>query len=190
MKIPAILFAGGKSSRMGRDKALLPFGEASSLASYQYQWLSLVFDSVYLSAKNNKFDFDCEVIEDKYEESSPLIGLISAFETLEVESIFVLSVDTPFVNTYIIERLIEANHKGLDCIIAQSPRGLQPLCGIYKRSIYPLLKQQQQDNNHRLQSLIKKANTHSIAFEEDRLFMNLNYKEEYEEALRVVKLLR
>jgi molybdopterin-guanine dinucleotide biosynthesis protein A len=175
---------------MGRDKALLSFGNASSLAEYQYQRLSSIFDSVYISAKEDKFDFECKLIEDVYEESSPLVGLISAFETLEVQSIFVLSVDTPFVNKIIINRLIKADKKDLDCIIAQSPRGLQPLCGMYKRSIYPLLKQQYQDNNHKLQDLLKSANTHIIDFEEDKNFMNLNYKKEYEEALEVVKLLR
>jgi molybdopterin-guanine dinucleotide biosynthesis protein A len=43
-----VIFAGGKSSRMGEDKSLLPFGTFSSLAEYQYNRLSNIFDIVYI----------------------------------------------------------------------------------------------------------------------------------------------
>ncbi|HEY9190437.1 MAG TPA: NTP transferase domain-containing protein, partial [Sulfurovum sp.] len=69
--IPAVIIAGGKSSRMGEDKALLPFGPYRSLAEFQYHRLSSLFETVYISAKKHKFDFSCRVIEDIHQESSP-----------------------------------------------------------------------------------------------------------------------
>jgi len=54
----AIIFAGGKSSRMGRDKALLPFGGYDTLTEYQYRRLSKIFNRVYISTKNDKFNFN------------------------------------------------------------------------------------------------------------------------------------
>ena len=180
----AVIFAGGKSSRMGEDKALLPFGKYNSLAEFQQHKLSTLFEKVYISAKEDKFNFDCMVIEDNYTESSPLVGIISIFETLVVEEAFILSVDAPFVNKETIQRILEHNQTFLDVIVAQSPSGVQPLCGLYKRSILPLAYVQLEKGNHRLGDLLRLANTLFVKFDEDTPFTNLNHPEEYQKALR------
>ena len=182
--ISAIIFAGGKSSRMGEDKALLPFGDCNSLAQFQQARLSKLFDKVYISAKEDKFDFECMVIKDTFKETSPLVGLISIFETLEIDEVFILSVDAPFVNEEIIKNLMEHNESILDAIVAQSPSGLQPLCGLYKRSILPLAYAQLEKENHKLADLLRLASTRFVVFEEDRPFTNLNHPEEYQEAIK------
>ena len=106
----AIIFAGGKSSRMGEDKALLPFGNHKTLTAYQYEKLKKVFHTVSISAKENKFDFNCPIITDIYEESSPLVGILSIFETMkEIDEVFILSVDAPFVDDAIIAKIMEKN---------------------------------------------------------------------------------
>lgn len=181
--ISAIIFAGGKSSRMGQDKSLLPFGEHKSLAAYQYDKLHRLFENVYISAKEDKFDLTSVVIQDILQESSPLVGLISIFETLTVDEVFVLSVDAPFVNKEIIEKLLEANDPLYDIVVAQSPHGVQPLCGIYKRSMLPLAYAQLEKENHKLNDLLKLARTHVVRFGEEHPFANLNHPEEYQKAL-------
>ena len=183
----AVIFAGGKSSRMGKDKALLPFGNYTTLSEFQYEKLNTLFSKVYLSAKENKFDFDCSVITDRYDESSPLVGIISIFETLEVEEVFILSVDAPFVNQTVIEAMYKQDKGNNDVIVAQSPSGTQPLCGIYKRSILPLAYQQLEKNNHKLHDLLSLVKTLYVPFEEDKPFSNLNHPEEYREALQIFK---
>lgn len=179
-----VIFAGGKSSRMGEDKALLPFGKYSTLAEFQHAKLSTLFDKVYISAKENKFNFDCMVVKDNYKENSPLVGLISIFETLDVEEVFILSVDAPFVDRNTIKKLLAHNESALDAIIAQSPSGVQPLCGLYKKSILPLAYVQLKKGNHRLVDLLHLAHTLFVHFDEDRPFMNLNHPEEYKKALK------
>jgi len=181
--IPAIIFAGGRSSRMGEDKALLPFEGYKTLSEFQYKKLQKCFHTVYLSSKEKKFDFECDVIVDTYTESSPLVALVSIFETLDVESIFVLSVDAPLVDAQVITKLFQAYDKSYDAIIAQSPNGLQPLCGIYHRSILTLAENAIENNMHRLTKLLDLANTCTVSFEEESLFTNLNYKHEYEKLL-------
>lgn len=182
--ISAVIFAGGKSSRMGEDKSLLPFGKYNSLAQFQQAKLSKLFDKVYISAKEDKFDFECMVIKDTFKETSPLVGLISIFETLEIDEVFILSVDAPFVNEEVIKNLMEHNESILDAIVAQSPSGLQPLCGLYKRSILPLAYTQLEKENHKLSDLLRLACTHFVVFDEDRPFTNLNHPEEYQEAIK------
>ena len=179
--IPLILFAGGKSSRMGQDKALLPFGGYETLSEFQQTRLFKLFKKVYISAKENKFDFDVNIIEDQYKDSSPLVGIISIFETLKVDKVFILSVDAPFVNKEVIEKLINSNNR-FDAVVAKSKSGVQPLCGVYKRSVLPIAQEHLKDKNHRLQSLLKKVDTQFVPFEDDALFLNLNHPHEYEKA--------
>ncbi len=182
-KIPAIIFAGGKSSRMGQDKALLPFGGYPSLAAYQYDRLSSLFDNVYLSAKEEKFDFEAPVILDHYPDASPLVGLISAFETLKCEALFILSVDAPFVDEYVIKRLL-SQRGDADAVIAKSDSGRQPLCGIYTKHIVKIAKENLKNDIHRLGALLNEVDTKWVYFEDDTRFSNLNHPHEYEEALK------
>jgi len=182
----AIIFAGGKSSRMGEDKALLPFGNHKTLTAYQYEKLKKVFHTVSISAKENKFDFNCPIITDIYEESSPLVGILSIFETMkEIDEVFILSVDAPFVDDAIIAKIMEKNTKSADVIVAKSPNGIQPLCGLYKRSILTLANKQYEKNNHKLQDLLALAKTETVLFKENKPFTNLNHPKEYEDALKL-----
>jgi len=168
---------------MGRDKSLLPFGDYTTLAEYQYRRLKQIFHRVYISTKSDKFPFECYSIYDTYSESSPLVGLISIFETLEEDELFILSVDAPFVDREIIDALYEeSDSTSFDAIIAESPRGSEPLCGIYRRSILPIAKRLLSQNNHRLNSLLYHAKSHYVSFDNIDLFDNLNHPNEYEEA--------
>ena len=186
MKKPiyAIIFAGGKSSRMGEDKSLLPFGGYPTLVQFQQEKLTTLFDQVYISAKEHKFDFDCMVIKDTYMQSSPLVGLISVFETLKAEELFILSVDAPFVNEKVINKLLNHNQSMFDIIVAQSPNGIQPLCGLYKNSIIPLAYAQLEKGNHRLNDLLSLVRTRFVQFDEDGPFANLNHPHEYQKAIK------
>jgi len=183
--IPAVIFAGGKSSRMGEDKSLLPFGKHQSLARYQYDRLSELFKTVYLSAKEEKFDFGAPLITDRYEIHSPLVGIVSIFETLDTEAVFILSVDAPFVDKMVIVTLIEA-WNGEDAVVARSSGKVQPLCGLYARSILPLAKEEMEKGNHKLGLLLASAHTHYVDFEKSDKFLNLNHPHEYEKAKRLI----
>ena len=180
---PAVIIAGGKSSRMGEDKSLLPFGGYGTLTEFQQERLKPWFKKVYISAKENKFDFACECIEDKTPVSSPLIGLLSILESIEEDEVFVLSVDAPFVDNGVIKKILKSNDSSYDAIVAKSPSGIQPLCGLYKKSILPLIYRQIEDNNHKLQALLELARTHYVTFKDDLPFTNLNHPHEYEKAI-------
>ena len=176
-----IIMAGGKSSRMKRDKALLPFGDYNSLAEYQYKKFKPFFSKVYISAKNNKFDFSVEVIEDVYADSSPLVALVSIFETLkEIDELLVLSVDAPFVDIGVLKKLKEEAKKESAVIVVDSKNGIEPLCAIYRRTTLPFAKQMLQENRHRLQTLLESVSTQKVFFSDEKLFLNMNYPADYE----------
>ena len=187
--MPVVIFAGGKSSRMGQDKALLPFGDTPSLAQYQYERLKNCFASCYISTKHPKFDFDAMLISDRYKESSPLVGLVSAFETLSTDHLFVLSVDAPLIEKSIITSIMHCHteHDGAyDAVIASNFGKVQPLCGIYSRTILPLAQHERQKGYHKMTALLQQAHTLYVPFEEEQAFINLNHPDEYREALRLI----
>ena len=178
----AVIFAGGKSSRMGRDKALLPFGDASSMAAFQYDKLRSLFDTVYLSAKTDKFDFDAPLIIDRYPQSSPMVALASLFETLEVDAVLILSVDMLMIDDSDIEKMCEhyrKNQSNPDILIAQSPRGIEPLFGIYRSTILSSVQRLLAQDTHKMRALLECVKTEVLAFEKDENFANINTLKEY-----------
>lgn len=183
----AVIVAGGKSSRMQTDKALLPFGGFSSLAEFQYVRLNKLFSKVYISVKKDKFDFEVDIIEDVNNVSSPLVALVSIFETLACDEVFVLSVDAPFVDKSVIEKLYAAKRTIDDVVVVSSKNGLEPLCAIYDRSFLAEAKMALQKNQHRLQSLFENLKVKKVLVEEEKFFMNLNYPKEYENAIKGIE---
>lgn len=183
--LPCILFAGGKSSRMGQDKSLLPFGGYSSLAQFQYNRLSKLFNHVYISTKtSDKFSFEADfILDSQSSDFAPTAGFVSAFETLECERFFAISVDTPFIDEVIFNALVDADSTDLDAVIAKTSSGSHPLCGIYHRSLLKEFQRMQHEGDHRLGKLLSMSQTHFIAFENEEPFMNLNHPNEYSEAL-------
>ena len=186
--IPCVVFAGGKSSRMGEDKSLLPFTHAHSLAQYQYKRLEDIFTDVYISTKQTvKFDhINAKFIEDSIAPDiyAPTVAFVSIFNQLKTENaIFVLSVDTPFVTKEVIDTLLEANTSDFDAIIARTPSGIHPLCGIYTRALEGPMMEMIQNDNHKLMGLLKRSNVYYVDIEDEDLFMNINTQDEYKKAL-------
>jgi len=181
----AIIFAGGKSSRMGRDKALLPFGGYDTLTEYQYRRLSKIFNRVYISTKNDKFNFNANLIIDDSNIFSPLIGIISIFRSLDVDEVFILSVDIPFITKEIIEKIYKKSSPEFDIVVAKSKNGIEPLCGIYRRGVLRVAERNLNSNTHRVKSLIEETNSRVVEFDLEDEFLNLNTPEIYSYSLLI-----
>ncbi len=181
---PCILFAGGKSSRMGRDKSLLPFGGAPTLIQYQYQRLLKIFSHVYILTKDpNKYRFDAEFIHETDPLYSPVAGFCTLFEQKNDEAFFVLSVDTPFVTREIIDTLIKTHTTTFHATLAHSQKSLEPLCGVYSQSAYQCFRTMRTENRLALKQ-IEQCNIQTVCFQELKPFTNINYPKDYQKALQ------
>jgi len=189
--IPCVIFAGGKSSRMGEDKSLLPFGSQKTLTQYQYIRLSKIFKNVYISSKDKtKFNFEAPFIEDIKVDSiyAPTVGFVSIFEKLKDERIFILSVDSPFVEKDEIDKILSNDSLDMDATIAKTKFGIQPMCGIYHRSLEPKFLNMLKTDNHKLGFLLKSSNTTFVEFKNEEPFLNLNHPHEYQKALSLLRI--
>ncbi len=187
--VPCVIFAGGKSSRMGEDKALLPFASYSTLAEYQYTRLLKIFQTVYISCKDaSVFPFEANFIEDdkKSDIYAPTAGFVAIYKTIPDERFFAISVDSPFIDKNIIAKLLHCDSDNVDATIAKTPEGMQPLCGIYHKSLEKTFQTMFNEENHKLGHLLKNAKTAYCLFEGRKSFLNMNYPEDYKKALTLI----
>ncbi len=168
---------------MGKDKALLPFN-GKSLTQYQYDKLTNIFDKVYISTKDAKFDFEAPLIIDSSPIYAPTPAFLDIFKL--TDTFFALSVDTPFVNEAIIEKIIQEarSHPDKDAYIAKT-NFPHPLIGIYKKTILPYIQEAIRKEEYRLNAILQQADTHFVEFEDEEPFLNLNHPEEYQKALQM-----
>ncbi len=188
---PCVLFAGGKSSRMGEDKVLLPFGEHTTLTAFLYEKLSNIFSKVYISTKDpSKFCFDADFIIDRSEVYAPTAGFVSVFRQLKEERFFVLGVDMPFVDAWVIEKLIQADHPSYDATVAYTQNGIESLCGIYHASLQERFEAMLRGGNHKLRKLLEEVRTKRVEFEDATKFFNLNKPQEYQKAKQLYDIIK
>ena len=188
LQIPCVIFAGGKSSRMGEDKALLPFADQATLAEYQLNQYSKIFQNVYISCKSSrKFAFQANYIEDLDKGLfAPTAAFVSIFSKLQCERFFAISVDTPFVSSDVIKKIIDQDTPENDATVAQLHDQVQPLCGIYHISLKKKFEDMQKNNIHKLNYLLKDSHVKFVEFTEETSFLNLNNPQEYNDALAII----
>lgn len=185
--IPCVILSGGKSSRMGKDKSLLPFGGYSSMIEYQYNRLKPFFKDIYISSKTNKFNFDANIIYDDSDIYSPMVALKSILEYLkEEQKVFIITVDTPMVSIEAIEYII-SNSKDYDATVAQSPTKTHNLCGVFTHSLHKSITQVIKNDIHKINYLLKNSNVNYVIFDSDNQFININLPYEYENLLSTYK---
>jgi len=187
LDLPCVIVAGGKSSRMGSDKALLPFGSFATLTQYQLDLHKNDFKSLHVSCKTkDKFSFEADFIEDtkEFDEYSPLIAIYSILKKFD-SPVCILSVDTPFVSVEVFERLFTCKDD-YDVVVASSPYGSHQLCAIYEPRILPVLKKQIKANNHKIKKFLDLVKSKYVDFQSDDFFTNINRPSEYEKAKKQI----
>lgn len=134
-KINGIILSGGKSSRMGEDKALLKVG-TKSIIEIMIAKLKPFCNKIIISAdETEKYSqFGYKVVPDKFKNSGPLAGIYSSLLESNTERNFVISCDLPLVSQNIIERLI-SNISTKEIILPVTGEKYHQLCGVYSKSV-------------------------------------------------------
>jgi molybdopterin-guanine dinucleotide biosynthesis protein A len=187
--VTAFILAGGKSSRMGSDKAFLRL-EDETLLSRALTVARSVAAQVRIVGEPKKFGDFGRVVEDVYRDRGPLGGIHGALSTSATELNLVLAVDLPFVLPELLTYLlVRARASGALVTVARAGGGLQPLCAVYRRGFAEVAEQSLREGKNKIDSLFTKVQT--CVIEEDELvragftaemFRNLNTPDELEKA--------
>lgn len=175
----AALIAGGRSRRMGRDKAFLDWGGRPLYAEQLRKLASLGPGRLFLSTRAEQ-DFPAylgEVIRlrDEPGDLGPLGGLRSILAASSAERVLVLAVDLPSIGPDELRGLL-AEGGGA---VPRGARGWEPLVAVYpRRPMLALVDDAIAAGRLRLQDLVEEAARHgivrAIGVEDERPFANLN----------------
>ena len=186
-EITCVILCGGKSSRMGEDKSLLPFSSSKTLTQYQFERLKPYFKNIYLSSKTDKFDFiksDELILDENKDIFSPILALNTIFDKLKNQKVFIITVDTPLVSIESISKLINESND-VDICVAQTQK-IHNLCGVFSSNISTTIKNMIENDIHKIGYLIKNNKHKIIEFTNDDEFININNKNDYEKALTYI----
>lgn len=200
--ITGIILAGGKSSRMGVNKALLKFGDKTIIEKILKE-LSFLFAKIILITNSEKeYNFlNLETFKDIYPGMGPLSGIHSGLVNSNTEKNFIISCDIPMIEKEMIEYMI--NYKTLKPITVIFADGfIQQLCGMYKKSLSKeaeiLLKQNslnqesKEKTKCKVLSLIDRVGAEIlesplIPYYKDDMFLNVNKADDYLRLLKISK---
>lgn len=129
------MLVGGRSSRMGRDKALLPFA-GSTLAEFVARTVASVTGPVVLVGEPDRYhDLGYPVISDRYPGEGPLGGILAALDHTQSDWNLMVACDMPGISGEFLSRILEAAEKSTDDVLLPiGPGGRpEPLCAAYHR---------------------------------------------------------
>jgi molybdopterin-guanine dinucleotide biosynthesis protein A len=129
------IVAGGQSRRIGRDKALLPFGDSTLIQHAIVRTREVTKDVRILCGPRSRYqEFGVPVIEDEICGVGPLSGLYAALFSASVdgrERIVWLGVDLPLVPSEFLSSLLAGLDRA-DVVMARTSRGPEPLCAAFR----------------------------------------------------------
>ncbi|MCF6183282.1 MAG: molybdenum cofactor guanylyltransferase [Bacteroidales bacterium] len=189
--ITGIILAGGKSSRMGKDKALLKIRN-KTLTEILYETLSFFCSEIIISTNNPEVKINGTIsVCDEIHDIGPAGGIISSLNTSTNEKNIIISVDTPFVSIELLKYLTDNSDKEIDITILSEKGALQPLIGIYKKNVAKTFLSESEKGNYKVRNVIKLLNSKiidisNLSFYNSRLLININKSDDYISALNFV----
>lgn len=193
-----IILAGGRSSRMGTDKALLPFTNTphSTFLTHLAATLSSLCDELLLVARDEeqaaRYKVDAanvRIVTDKVPDYGPLMGIYSGLSAIQAAKALIVAVDMPFVQPALVSLLLaRASATAMTVPVVNAVP--QVLCAVYPRSLLPLIETSIAQGRRDPRSLLTSAPVQYIDEAQLRVvdpqlrsFINVNTPEEWRESL-------
>jgi molybdopterin-guanine dinucleotide biosynthesis protein A len=183
------ILAGGKSSRMGCDKALLDFA-GRPLLRHALELASSVIVDVRILGDPAKYAAFGAVIADVYSERGPLAGIHAALANSGTDLNLILATDLPFLEPRFLRYLIAAA-QATDALVTVPRIGsyFEPLCAVYRKRFGELVEAALSKDQNKVDALFADVSTRIITEEEiiktgfdSAMFRNLNSPDDLRQA--------
>ncbi len=194
LRIGAAILCGGKSSRMGKPKHLLPFGEETVLQRV-VRTLSEVTQNVVIVASQDQklpeLPESCRIVRDEVTHQGPLSGLMYGLRTIgdEVDAIYLTGCDVPMLRAEFVCEMI-SRLGNADLAVPFDQQFLHPLAAVYRTSLLEKTEELLDAGERRPRKLIDSVASTLVSVEELRRIdpqldslRNMNSPEDYEEML-------
>jgi molybdenum cofactor guanylyltransferase len=194
-RVGGVVLCGGRSSRMGQPKALLPFGSETLLQRVVRILGELVEPIVVVAAADQELPSlppSVRVVRDVQEYAGPLAGMGLGLAAISdhAAAAYVTACDVPLLRPEFVAAMIAALDD-YDAAVPREGKFYHPLAGVYRTSLAARIAELVEADRMRPLYLIESVRARSIDVEELRTFdatlaslRNLNTPEEYQAALR------
>lgn len=167
-QLKGVVMCGGRSERMGKDKALMQYHNQPQYA-HVAQLIQPFCDAVYLSCNAQQTELkstNYPVIEDEniYANAGPMTGVLSAWKTFPQQALLAVGCDYPYLTLNDIKKLVDARQPDADAVCYMHPDSgfEEPLLAIYEPSCAGKILSAFQEGNTSLRFLLKQLNTIKI----------------------------
>ncbi|MBN2639749.1 MAG: molybdenum cofactor guanylyltransferase [Bacteroidales bacterium] len=191
-EVTGIILAGGKSSRMGKDKGLCDFN-GKALVSYAIETLKPLCGTLMISANyfpEKYTEYGLPVVADDVKNIGPMGGILTCLRKSQTQHNLVLSCDTPFVTTKVFQKLLDAVEK--DQVVAPVHHTflLEPLSAYYNTNVINDMEHAIKSGNYKMMDFMKSVRFKSLDIEHlpffsEYLFLNLNSPQDMEKAQKL-----
>lgn len=181
------ILAGGKSSRMGSDKALLPLGEVSFLETLLTACSD--FSEVLVSVRRPEpyQHLKVPLVADELEGFGPVEGIYQMLRACRSPYLLAVATDMPLLSAPFLLSFAQTLRGDEVCLALRMEGRVEPLCSIYGKGALPALEDLRREGCHRPRALFERVSTRYVDGEtlggDARLVRNVNTPAEYE-ALR------
>ena len=194
MQATAMILAGGKSTRMGKDKAFLQVGK-EKIIDRLVAGLKETFDQVLIvSNEPAAYKYlEVDIVSDIIPGLGPLSGMHAGLKSAKHRHSLVMACDMPFINIKLGKMLVE-EVPGFDVVVPQVGAYLQPLFAVYDKSCIQPIEECLKNSISKTTALYPKVRVKYISQEKiaavadlDMVFLNINTPEELEKAQKADK---
>ena len=184
--VTAVILAGGQSSRMGSNKALLPYKGGRFIEAIHRQ-LAEIFDEVLLVTNTpEQYAFlPCRKVGDLFPGMGALAGIHSGLSHSSNPRVLVVACDMPYLDSGLLRHLAEQSDEG-SVLIPESPAGLEPLHSVYGRGVLAAVETTLLSGERRIISFFERANVRKVNLEQVAryspdysTFANINTPQDY-----------
>ncbi|RYE29245.1 MAG: molybdenum cofactor guanylyltransferase [Sphingobacteriaceae bacterium] len=156
--LKGLVLAGGKSTRMGTDKAKICW-HGKEQQYYLADLLALYCGEVFISCRSDQqqhIDKNYKVLVDNYADSGPLEAILTAFENKPNCGWIVIACDLPLLNKKTLDELVKQRDANKIATVFKSPVDdlPEPLIGIWEQASFELLKNNHQKQHRSLRKLL------------------------------------
>lgn len=176
------IMAGGRSTRMGRDKALVELGGRTLLQRALDTWQNYggaVQLSVGAAERGALAPAGIPAVADRYRDCGPLGGLHAGLLECRTELLLLTAVDCPFVTAELADGLLGAIGGADACVYTAAERP-QPLFGLYRRTCLAPAAELLAAGEYKMGLLLRRVETIRLPAADPAPFRNLNTPEELE----------
>lgn len=183
--LTAIILAGGRSERAGRDKSMMPI-DGQPMIEHVLRQLRPLCEQVLVSADDaGKYGFlGVEVVQDEVPGQGPLMGIASAVEVSLHDLNFVVACDIPDISIDFVGAMLrEAD--GFDGVVPLDAEGRpEPLFAVYRKSMLPAMRRVLSSGHRHIRAAFSLCRMTYVELGEANWLRNLNSLEDYESYLR------